>query len=415
MDNITHTLIGAMVGDTADRTVPASAGGLPPRMRRMIGLGLMIIGSNLPDADFLYSAATGSKLDYLLQHRGYTHTVLGAVVFAALALTGLALWLRSRHIPWSSGDSKYLFALALLAPLLHIALDFTNSYGVHPFWPVRNDWFYGDAVFIVEPLLWATAVPLVFTLRTRTARALAGVAVAAGVVLSFTTGLVPAALAVVLTCLVLLLACISRIGSARAALAAGLATWLGITTLFVATGAAANARLSRLLTDEFPLAVTLDRVLTPMPVNPVCREVFAVQIEGNRYIVRKATLTLLPDWLPASECPQRALGSSSTAPLTATDARSTAEIAWLGEFAMGKEGIGDLAQRSCMVNALLKFARVPWAMQSGANWIVGDLRYDREPELGLAELKTNLLDEQCPAHVPPWTPPRADLLDPGAG
>ena len=60
---------------------------------------------------------------------------------------------------------------------------------------------------------------------------------------------------------------------------------------------------------------------------------------------------------------------------------------------------------------MLRFARVPWAMPTGANWIVGDLRYDREPELGLAELETNLLDEQCPAHVPPWTPPRADLLN----
>ena len=73
--------------------------------------------------------------------------------------------------------------------------------------------------------------------------------------------------------------------------------------------------------------------------------------------------------------------------------------------------IGDLAQRSCTIRAMLRFARVPWAMPNGANWIVGDLRYDREPELGLAELETNLLDEQCPAHVPPWTPPRADLLN----
>ena len=157
----------------------------------MIGIGLMVVGSNLPDADFLYSALTGSKLDYLLQHRGYTHTVLGAVAFAALALGCLALWLRSRHIPWSSSDARYLFAMALLAPLLHIGLDFTNSYGVHPFWPVRNDWFYGDAVFIVEPLLWVAATPFLFTLRSTVARILVGLALVAGIILSFASGLVP--------------------------------------------------------------------------------------------------------------------------------------------------------------------------------------------------------------------------------
>jgi inner membrane protein len=413
MDNITHTLIGAMVGDAADRTVSATANGLSPRTRRLVGFGLMIVGSNLPDADFLYSAVTGSKLDYLLQHRGYTHTVVGAVAFAALALGGLALWLRSRQIPWSSRDGRYLFALALLAPLLHIALDFTNSYGVHPFWPVRNDWFYGDAVFIVEPLLWATAAPLVFTLHTKTARALVGVAVAAGVILSFATGLVPAVLAVALTCLAALLAGIARISTARTALASGLVAWLGITALFFATGAAAEARLASLLADAFPGARTLDKVLSPMPVNPICREIFAVQIEDNRYVVRKATLALLPRWLPASECPQRVVGTASTAPLNATAARSTAEIAWLGEFTMEKDRIGDLARRSCTIKALLRFARVPWAISHGANWIAGDLRYDREPGLGLAELETTLLDENCPGHVPPWTPPRSDLLGSG--
>ncbi len=52
MDNITHTLIGAMVGDIADRSLPRDAAGLPARTRRTLGIGLMIVGSNLPDADF---------------------------------------------------------------------------------------------------------------------------------------------------------------------------------------------------------------------------------------------------------------------------------------------------------------------------------------------------------------------------
>ena len=32
--------------------------------------------------------------------------------------------------------------------LLHLGMDFLNSYGVHPFWPIQNRWVYGDSVFI---------------------------------------------------------------------------------------------------------------------------------------------------------------------------------------------------------------------------------------------------------------------------
>lgn len=413
MDNITHTLIGAMVGDIADRSLPRDAAGLPARTRRTLGIGLMIVGSNLPDADFLYSAVTGSKLDYLLQHRGHTHTIAGALILAAVMVGSLALWLRHRRIPWSSRDARYLFAIALFAPLLHIGLDFTNSYGVHPFWPLRNDWFYGDAVFIVEPLLWATATPLLFTLHTRIARGLVGLALVAGIVLSFATGLVPLPLAGALATLVVVLAGIARAGSARTSLAAGAVAWLGVTLLFFVSGAVANTRLDRLLAAAFPQATTVDHVLTPMPVNPVCREVLAVQTEGSRYVVRKAMLSLAPDWLSASECPQRVVGSASTAPLTTVPAASTAELHWQGEFAMERDRISDLARQFCAARAMLKFARVPWAMQKGDNWIVGDLRYDREPELGLAEIETGPLEDPCPPYFPPWTRPRADLFDAG--
>jgi hypothetical protein len=44
-----------------------------------------------------------------------------------------------------------LIAIALAS---HLALDALNSYGVHPFYPVDNKWYFGDAVFILEPWLW---------------------------------------------------------------------------------------------------------------------------------------------------------------------------------------------------------------------------------------------------------------------
>ena len=87
--------------------------------------------------------------------------MLSVLLFAAVRL-----WWRYRKVEPSAADVRVLIVLAVLAPLLHLALDFTNSYGVHPFWPVDNHWYYGDAVFIVEPLIWACSAPLLFTLRS---------------------------------------------------------------------------------------------------------------------------------------------------------------------------------------------------------------------------------------------------------
>ena len=78
-----------------------------------------------------------------------------------------------------------------MTPLLHIGMDFTNNYGVHPFWPLSNRWFYGDAVFIAEPLLWAACAPLAFTFRTTLARLIVAAILAIGVGLALFSGLVP--------------------------------------------------------------------------------------------------------------------------------------------------------------------------------------------------------------------------------
>ncbi len=370
----------------------------------------MIVGNNLPDADFIYPYLTGSRLDYLLQHRGYTHTILGALLICALMLLALWLWFRIRHRAWSRGDALYLALLALLAPLLHIAMDYTNSYGVHPFWPVNNTWYYGDAVFIVEPLLWACAAPLLFTLRSLPGRTALGLTLMAGVGLCAGSGLVPPALTITLVLLILLLGAIGRLASARTALTAGVATWLGLTAMFFQTASVADAGIAELAARAFPGARTLDRVLTPLPANPICREVFIMQTEADRYVVRKAMHSIVPGWIAAVECPSRAAASDSTARLAATAAPDSDEIAWLGEVSLPRGELAGLSAQFCAVRALLRFARTPWVSADGAGWIVGDLRYDREPDLGFAEVRVAPGQDECPAVTPRWLPPRSDLL-----
>nr|MBA3913691.1 metal-dependent hydrolase [Terriglobales bacterium] len=46
-----------------------------------------------------------------------------------------------------------LFGFAYLAGLSHILLDYTNAYGVRPFWPFSERWYSWDIVSIVEPVL----------------------------------------------------------------------------------------------------------------------------------------------------------------------------------------------------------------------------------------------------------------------
>jgi len=45
------------------------------------------------------------------------------------------------------------YAIALIAMSTHPALDYLNSYGVRPLLPWSGEWFYGDALFIIDPYL----------------------------------------------------------------------------------------------------------------------------------------------------------------------------------------------------------------------------------------------------------------------
>ena len=55
MDNLTHTLIGTLAGEALARTAARHQDDLPEAVRRNVFVTLAAIGSNLPDADLLYS------------------------------------------------------------------------------------------------------------------------------------------------------------------------------------------------------------------------------------------------------------------------------------------------------------------------------------------------------------------------
>ena len=53
-------------------------------------------------------------------------------------------------------DQRILPAAVLgyIGVLSHVAMDWLNTYGVRLLMPLSPQWFYGDAVFIVDPWLW---------------------------------------------------------------------------------------------------------------------------------------------------------------------------------------------------------------------------------------------------------------------
>ncbi len=148
MDNITHSLVGALIGQAG--------------LKRKTGLAMpaLIIGANLPDVD----AACFFWLDgvqHLGFRRGITHGPI-AWVLLPLILAGLLWWFDrwqasrgrrpEKRLPVHFG---WLYALSFIACLSHPALDWLNSYGIRLLEPFSSRWFYGDTLFIIDLWLWA--------------------------------------------------------------------------------------------------------------------------------------------------------------------------------------------------------------------------------------------------------------------
>jgi inner membrane protein len=196
-------------------------------------------------------------------------------------------------------------------------------------------------------------------------------------------------------------------GSPRTLLVCAVAGWSAVTAMFLVAHAVAERAVTRFVAANDPATVTLDRILTPLPANPLCWEVILVQLHDDQYSLRRATLALVPQWLTAADCPNRDLDTQASAPLHAVRVADTDQWVWFGEWRAPRAELAGLVATRCEAAAFVRFARAPWWSSVGATVWLGDLRYDREPQASFAEIE---LHDACPRHVPPWQPPREDLL-----
>ena len=424
MDNLTHSIIGLIAGESAAGAgAPAGEGvhGLGADARRRLYACIGVVGGNLPDIDLLVSSGglSRDKLGYLLNHRGYTHTLAGCALLALL-LYGVVEWvLRRRAIRLSLRERVVMGAFCAGAVLLHLGMDAMNSYGVHPFLPFDDAWRYGDRLFIVEPSYWVALAPLWFVMRGRAGRAFIALSIAGALALSLLSGMVLAPSVALLAAAVpaLWLAAAGMPPRHTAILSA--AACVAITVSFAFAGARAERVARAAAASASATEAMLDAVLTPAPANPLCWDLLLLQADAKHYTVRHAQLSLAPALLPPDRCPRVSGAASITMPLAGVAPRAAPGVQWRGEYVMARSELGAVVANHCEAAAFLQFARAPFLVHRRDGWVIGDARYDREPGLGFAELLLGEVPVQgearprgaCPASVP-WERPRADLLPP---
>jgi inner membrane protein len=159
MEPVTHFLTGACLGRSGFNRKTAYA------------TLAMVLAAEAPDIDTLWGLR--GPVAGFEHHRGITHTLVAAPVIA-LVVTGIVWGVhRMRKKPPALAPRWLLIWLfALIADLSHLLLDFTNNYGLRPFFPFNPRWHAWSIVFIFDGWLFlalvaALVMPWLFGLADR--------------------------------------------------------------------------------------------------------------------------------------------------------------------------------------------------------------------------------------------------------
>jgi inner membrane protein len=159
LEPVTHFLTGACLGRAGFNRKTALA------------TATMTLAAEAPDLDVL-SRFRGPVFGFA-HHRGFTHSLLGLFLVSGFVVGFMyLLWrLRGRPIKDPKLPPRWgmLFLFAYIAGLSHLLLDYTNNYGLRPFWPFWEKWYSWDIVFIFEPVMFGLLmlgliVPSLFSL-----------------------------------------------------------------------------------------------------------------------------------------------------------------------------------------------------------------------------------------------------------
>jgi inner membrane protein len=147
MEPVTHLMTGAVLARAGFNRKAAYA------------TVAMTLAAEAPDLDTLWSIK--GPVAAFQHHRGWMHTFLGLPLEAAVVV--LAVWLAHRwrmrqkaaKMPAAPVRWGLLYGFCIVALLSHLLLDWTNNYGLRPFFPFNPRWYAGSIIFIFEPVMFA--------------------------------------------------------------------------------------------------------------------------------------------------------------------------------------------------------------------------------------------------------------------
>jgi inner membrane protein len=407
MDNLSHSVVGLAVGEFAHRILPQETSPDDNRLRRYLLLVACWLASNFPDLDLVLTPLLPSPLGYLLHHRGHTHTLLYAIP-QALLLCGM-LWLSwpaARRLLRRSTDARRGLVFVVSAGfVLHMLMDYLNSYGIHPFHPFDSRWIYGDMVFILEPVFWIVfGVPMAMTVQRLPLRILL-LALLIGAPVYFTTrGFLPWASLFTLLVTAAVLGRLQHRAGTRgiAALSAAMIMILAFVVVQGLASAEARTVVTRVMQGKDAGSRVLDVSTTSFPSNPLCWAFAAVDSDEatDIYHLRRGIVSIVPEILPVNACPPSLSEGADKRP-------GSLAIVFVSAQQGSLQTLRALKRNNCYFSAWLRFARMPAVEGTTAT----DIRFSSSPRGNFTTLDfEDFKNRACPEHVPQWGFPREDLL-----
>lgn len=135
MDTITHTVLGACVGEAI--------------ARKKLGKQAMLwgaIANNIPDIDVVTSMWM-TQVDSLLAHRGFTHSFLFCLLFPLLLA-----WLFERFYKNKKMHFREWYILFASGTIIHILIDALTCYGTGWYEPFSHARVTFNVLFVADPL-----------------------------------------------------------------------------------------------------------------------------------------------------------------------------------------------------------------------------------------------------------------------
>lgn len=150
LDNLTHSLFGAILAQRFGRSTPHAT-------------LTLVLASNAPDIDAV-TAMTGGSVGYLAAHRGPTHGPVGFVALAAVTAGLVFAWSawrtrrRGESLPSPRRTLASLLGLSLIGVTAHALMDLPTSYGTRLLSPFVQTWYAFDWMPIIDVYLWAILI-----------------------------------------------------------------------------------------------------------------------------------------------------------------------------------------------------------------------------------------------------------------